>query len=71
MMTNAQAKKLIVLNLVVWMLAIVVPALLRMLPTASGNPPKIYDVLIPLFSLALAGVSTYLLKAAIGKTQGD
>ncbi len=59
------------LNLVVWMLAIVVPPLLRMLPTATGNPPKFYEVLIPLFSLALAGVSTYLLKAAIGKTQGD
>lgn len=70
-MTNAQGKKLIVLSLVVWMLAIAGPPLLRMLPTASGNPPKFYEVLIPLFSLALAGVSTYLLRAAIGKTQGD
>jgi len=71
MKTTVQAKKLIALNLVVWMLAIVVPPLLRMLPTATGTPPKVYGVMLPLLSVALAGVSTYLLKAAIGKTQGD
>jgi hypothetical protein len=43
----------------------------HMLPTGSGSPPKIFSLLIPIFFMMLAGVSTYLLSAGIGKPQDE
>ncbi len=45
--------------------------LIRMLPTESGSPPKIFEFLIPVFFIMLAAGSTYLLKAAMGKPKSD
>ncbi len=68
-MTASEAKKLIVVNLAFWMVAMLLHPMTRLLPTSSGNPPKILELLIPLLFIMLAGGSTYLLKAAIGKTK--
>jgi hypothetical protein len=43
----------------------------KMLPTGAGSPPKIFEVLIPIVFILLAGGSTYLLKAAMGRRNDD
>jgi hypothetical protein len=68
-MKTTEKKKLIVVNLAVWIVAMLTHPLARMLPTGSGSPPKIFSLLIPIFFMMLAGVSTYLLSAGIGKPQ--
>lgn len=65
-MSKAQAKKIITVNLALWIVAVLLHPLVRILPTGSGSPPKIFELLIPIFFIMLAGASTYLLKAAIG-----
>ena len=68
-MKTSEKKKLIMTNLAVWIIAILAPLIVQILPTASGNPPKIFSLLIPIFLMMLAGISTYLLSAGIGKPQ--
>lgn len=68
-MKTAEKKKLILVNIAIWIVAILAHPIAQALPTASGSPPKIYSLLIPLFFLMLAGASTYLLSSAIGKTE--
>ena len=68
-MKTSEKKKLITINLAVWAVAILTHPLAQMLQTGSGSPPKIFSLLIPIFFMALAGVSTYLLSAGIGKPQ--
>lgn len=70
-MTQAQAKKTIAVNLALWFFAMLLRPLIQMLPTGSGAPPKIFELLIPIFFIMLAGASTYLLKTAIGTTKDD
>ena len=70
-MNKAQALKIVIVNLAFWFVAMLLHPLIRMLPTASGSPPKIFEFLIPVFFIMLAGCSTYLLKSAIGKTKED
>ena len=70
-MKTSAKKKLITTNLAVWMVAILTHPLVQMLPTGAGSPPKIYSLLIPIFFMMLAGVSTYLLSAGIGKAQDE
>ena len=68
-MKTAEKKKLIMVNLAVWIVAMLTHPLAQMLPTGSGSPPKIFTLLIPIFFMMLAGVSTYLLSVGIGKPQ--
>ena len=64
-------KKFITINLAVWIVAILTHPLAQLFPTGSGSAPKIFSLLIPIFFLMLAGVSTYLLNAGIGKPQDE
>jgi hypothetical protein len=70
-MTPSEAKKIIAVNLAFWLVAMLIHPLIRLLPTGSGSPPKIFELLVPLFFILLAFGSTYLLKAAIGKTKSE
>lgn len=70
-MTTSEARKTITVNIAFWIVAILAHPVVRMLPTESGNPPKIFELLVPLFFIVLAGGSTYLLKTAIGKTKDE
>ena len=70
-MKTSEKKKLIAVNLAVWTVAILTHPLVALLPTGSGRPPKIFELLIPIFFMALAGVSTYLLSAGIGKPHDE
>jgi hypothetical protein len=42
-----------------------------MLPTGSDSLPKFFSFLIPIFFMAFAGVTTYLLSAGIGKPKDE
>lgn len=64
-MTKSQANKLVLVNLALWGFALVLRPLIQLLPTGSGQPPKIFELLVPLLFILLAGGSTYLLKSAI------
>jgi hypothetical protein len=70
-MKKAQAKKIILVNLAFWLFAMLLHPLIRLLPTGSGSPPKIFELLIPVIFIMLAGGSTYLLQSAIGNTKDD
>jgi hypothetical protein len=65
-MTRSNARKLVGVNLAFWGVAMLVNPVIRLLPTSSGEPAKIFELLVPLFLMMLAGGSTYLMKAAIG-----
>jgi hypothetical protein len=62
-------KNIILVNVLLWIAAILLHPILESLPTSSGGPPKICSLLIPIFSLMLAGASTYLLNSAFEKSK--
>lgn len=66
-MNEQQIKMAVVLNLAFWGVAILFPIVLKLIQTGSGAPPKIFEVLIPLFQFMLAGGATYLLKSYVSK----
>jgi uncharacterized membrane protein (DUF4010 family) len=66
-MNKAHANKIVLVNLAFWFVAMLLHPLIQSLPTGSGSPPKIFEFLIPVFFVMLAGGSTYLLMSAIGK----
>ncbi len=70
-MNRSKASDLILINLLFWGVAMLIHPVVRMLPTSSGSPPKIFELLVPLFFIMLAGGSSYLLNAAIGRSMGD
>lgn len=59
------------MNLPLWLVALLLRPLVQMLPTGSGAPPKMFELLMPIFFIMLAGASTSLLKAAIGTPKND
>ena len=59
-------RNILLLNLAFWAVAITFPHLIRLLPTGSGSPPKIYEVLVPLIQIMLAVGATYHVAIALG-----
>jgi uncharacterized membrane protein (DUF4010 family) len=70
-MNQAKANQIVFVNLAFWFVAMVLHPVSKMLPTGAGSPPKIFEVLIPIVFILLAGGSTYLLKAAMGRRNDD
>lgn len=70
-MTAAEKKKFIAINAALWIVAILLAPLTRLIPTGSGSPPKIFELLIPMLILLLAVGSTFLLSAGIGKPKNE
>jgi hypothetical protein len=58
-------KSVLVVNVLFWVVAALLHPLARLLPTNSGEPPKIYSLLIPLAFIGLAYGSTLLMWRAI------
>jgi apolipoprotein N-acyltransferase len=67
---DASLKKLLVRNIGFWIVAAVLYPIAHWIPTASGHPPRIFDVLIPILVLTLGFVSNLLLGAGL-KTGRD
>jgi heme/copper-type cytochrome/quinol oxidase subunit 1 len=58
-------KNPVIQNLLFWLAAIGFPIFARSLPTSSGAPPKIYEVLIPLIQIMFAFGSSYVVSRAM------
>lgn len=67
-MNEEQIRKVVTVNLAFWAAALAFPYVVRLLPTASGSPPKIYEVLVPLFQIMFAAGATYLVKSALSRS---
>jgi hypothetical protein len=70
-MNPEQIRKVVTLNVAFWAVAIAFPYLARLLPTASGNPPKFYEVLLPLIQIMLALAATFMVKSALCRASGS
>lgn len=70
-MSNKEAKKVIVLNVVLWGIAMLLHPLSQLIHSGSGGPPKFYSLLIPMAFIGLAGISTWLLKTALGAGKSE
>lgn len=68
-MNAPEPKKWIVINLAYWLVAMLIHPVLRLIPTSTGSPAKIFEFLVPLFFIMLAAGSTWILKTAMGRTQ--
>jgi hypothetical protein len=64
-MNNETLKALLVRNFGFWIAAAVLYPIAHWIPTASGHPPRIFDVLIPILVLGLGMASNVVLGAAI------
>jgi hypothetical protein len=59
--------KVLMVNLAFWATAIAFPIVIRLLPTSTGETPKFFEFLVPLFQIMLACGATYLVKTSIEK----
>jgi hypothetical protein len=59
-------KGVLVVNMLFWVVGALLYPLASILPTGSGETPRIYSVLIPIFFAMLAFGSTYMLARASG-----
>ena len=63
----ASTKNLLVVNVLYWVVGALLHPLASLVPTGSGETPKIFSVLIPIFFLMLAFGSTYMMARAVGQ----
>lgn len=65
-MTPAK-KNCLYINALYWIVAAMIHPVVSLLPTTSGEMPKIYSLLIPLVFIGLAFGSTLLMLRAMGQ----
>ena len=58
-------KKFLIVNVLYWVVAALLHPLANLLPTGSGEVPKVFSLLIPLAFVALAFASTYMISLAL------
>lgn len=73
---GSSKNKLVVVNILYWVVAMLLHPLFSLLPTPSGEAPKIYSFLIPVMFIGLAFGSTHMLWQALtsqgtGKPEGQ
>ena len=68
-MNPSAARKLLYVNLAYWLVAMLVHPAARLLESAAGRPVKILEFFIPMFFIALAAGSTFLMKSALAGTK--
>ena len=64
-MSTATERTLIIRNYVLWIIAAVIYPIAHWIPTSSGAPPRIFDILVPIMVIALGQVSTSILSGAL------
>ena len=65
-MNKAHAKKIVLVNLAFWFVAMFLHPLIQSLPTGSGSPTKIFEYVIPVYFVMPACGSNYLQRVEIG-----
>ena len=63
----APNKNLLVVNVLFWVVGALLHPLASLVPTGSGETPKIFSLLIPIVFLGLAFGSTYMMAQASGQ----
>jgi hypothetical protein len=63
----APKRNVLIVNVLFWLVAASLRPIANLLPTASGEPPKIFEVLIPILFLLLALGSTAMIARALGE----
>ena len=64
---SAPHKNVLVVNVLFWVVAALLHPLASLLPTGSGETPKVYSLLIPILFLLLAFGSTVMIARALGQ----
>jgi hypothetical protein len=64
---SAPHKNVLVVNVLFWIVAALLHPIASLLTTGSGEPPKIFSLLIPLVFVALAFGSTTMIARALGQ----
>lgn len=62
---GSSKKSVLVVNVLFWVVAALLHPLANLLPTGSGETPKIYSLLIPMGFIGLAFGSTHLMSRAM------
>jgi hypothetical protein len=62
-------KNYLVVNVMYWVVAALIHPLASLMPTGSGEPPKILTLLIPLMFIGLAFGSTVLMARAMAQQE--
>lgn len=71
-MNETQRNNAIRVNIVFWLTAILLPFVMRLIPTSSGLPPRIFDVIIPMLQAGMAYASTrHLIEFISAASQGN
>jgi hypothetical protein len=63
----ASKKNLLVVNVLFWVVGALLHPLANLLPTGSGETPRLFAVSIPIFFLLLGFGSTYMMARALGQ----
>ena len=63
---SAKKKHLLMTNMVFWVIAMLMRPLIEMIPTSSGEMPKIFNLLIPMFFLMMGAATTSMISSAVG-----
>ena len=64
---SAPKKKVLVVNVLFWVVGALLHPLASLLPTGSGETPKVYSLLIPILFLLLAFGSTAMMAHALAE----
>lgn len=62
---SASKKNVLVVNVLFWVVAALLHPLANLLPTGSGETPKVFSLLIPIFFMLLAFGSTVMVARAL------
>jgi len=68
---SSRKKNLLIVNVLFWVVAALLHPLASLLPTGSGETPKIFSVLIPILFMILAFGSTYMMARALGQPKDE
>ena len=64
---SASRKNVLVVNVLYWVVAALLHPLASLLPTGSGETPKVFSLLIPILFLGLAFGSTAMVARALAE----
>ncbi|MCA9055313.1 MAG: hypothetical protein KDA75_15840, partial [Planctomycetaceae bacterium] len=56
-------------NYALWIIAALLYPVAHWIPTSTGAPPRIFDILVPIMVIAMGQVSSSMLSAALSKAQ--
>lgn len=70
-MHQPKSNTLVSRNWIVWLIAALVYPVAHWIPTSTGHPPKIFDVLVPVFIMGIGYVSHSILSSALKYSKGE